>query len=171
MKEMPPANTKKVRKAATRFAYPKGSTANLQWTAKGRKLARQMDEFAAKRLLPSLQARAGWDPFAREYRSVNVSFRDACVYLVAWLEFERESVGAEFPFARLYPVRGGGYNLCVRRLSDWMRAEHFYPNRAFDMFFFEAPSAKYWTKIAVHKTFEECVELLEGALPLIGREP
>jgi hypothetical protein len=91
---------------------------------------------------------------------VDTKFEDACVYLVAWLEYEAEFGGAEFPFARLYPVRDGGYNLSVWRLIDWTRAENSSVTSVDQMFFLQAPSAKFWSKTATHKTFEECIDLL-----------
>ena len=107
-----------------------------------------------------LQSRTHADPAASKYRCVDAKFLDACVYLVAWLEYEREFGGAEFPFARLHPVVGGRYNLSVRRLIDWGRAENYSVSSVDQMSFLQAPSAKFWTKIATHKTFEECIDLL-----------
>jgi hypothetical protein len=46
-------------------------------------------------------------------------------------------------------------------LIDWARAENFTVTSVDQMFFMEAPSAKFWSKIATHKTFEECIELLD----------
>lgn len=151
---------KPVPPAVTRFAYPKGSSLDIQFSRKGRKLAEEMRQYAAERLLPKLRSRTDSDPRASKYCTVDAKFLDACVYLVAWLEYEGEFGGAEFPFARLYPVQGGRYNLCVRRLIDWTKAEQFTVTSVDQMFFLQAPSSKFWSKIATHKTFEECIDLL-----------
>jgi hypothetical protein len=116
--------------------------------------------FASERLLPKLQARTDDNPRSSKYRSVDLRFQDACVYLVAWLDYEGEFGGTEFPFARLYLVAGGRYNLPVRRLIDWSRAEDFSVTSVDQMFFLQAPSAEFWTKVARHKTFEDCIDLL-----------
>ncbi|MFO1498221.1 MAG: hypothetical protein U1G07_07495 [Verrucomicrobiota bacterium] len=55
---------------------------------------------------------------------------------MAWLQYEGEFGGAEFPFALLYPVRGSRYNLCIRRLVDWVNAENFTVTSVDQMFFF-----------------------------------
>jgi hypothetical protein len=151
---------KRVPSNAKRFAYPKGSSIDIRWSRKGRRLADEMSQYAAERLLPKLKARTESDPGASKYCSVDAKFLDACVYLVTWLEYEGEFGGAEFPFARLYPVQGGCYNLSVRRLVDWTRAENYSVTSVDQMFFFQAPSAKFWSKVATHKTFEECIDLL-----------
>ena len=151
---------KAVPPTVTRFAYPKRSSIDIRFSRKGRKLAEEMSQYAADRLLPKLQARTESDPRASMYFSVDAKFLDACIYLVAWLEYEGEFGGAEFPFARLYPVRGSCYNLCIRRLIDWTKAENFTVTSVDQTFFFQAPSSKFWSKIATHQTFEKCIDLL-----------
>ncbi len=151
---------KKAQAADTAFAYPKRSTSDLRFSRKGKLLADAMSQYAEERLLPKLQKRTQSNPEASKYCSVQAQFLDACVYLTAWLEYEGEFGGAEFPFARLYPVEGGRYNLCVRRLIDWARAENYSVTSVDQMFFLQAPRAKFWSKISTHKTSEECIDLL-----------
>lgn len=151
---------KSVPASATRFAYPKASARALRLSRRAHKLADEMSRYAAERLLPKLQARTESDPRSSKYRSVDAKFADACVYLVAWIEYEGEFGGAEFPFARLYPVRESRYNLSIRRLIDWTRAENYSVTSVDQMFFLQAPTAKFWSKLATHKTFEECIDML-----------
>jgi hypothetical protein len=147
--------------ASTRFAYPKGkSTINLRFSRKGQKLVDAMRDYAEPRLLPKLQARTANRPDCNRYDAVDAEFLDACIYLLAWLGYGKIAGIAEFPFARLYPVKGGRYNLSVRRLIDWSRAEDEPLMVVSDMFWNLAPNAKHWVKIATHKTFEECIDLL-----------
>jgi hypothetical protein len=147
--------------AETQFAYPRNaSTCNLRFSRKGQKLADAMSAWAEPRLLPKLQARTGHRPEASQYTAVAAVFLDACVYLHAWLEHPDEFGAAEFPFARLYPVKGSRYNLSVRRLIDWSRAEDYSVSSVDQLFFMQAPKAKFWIKVATHKTFEECIDLL-----------
>ena len=87
---------KAVSPIVTRFAYPRGSSIDIRFSRKGRKLAEEMSRYAADRLLPKLQTRTESDPRANKYCSVDAKFLDACVYLVAWLEYEGEFGGAEF---------------------------------------------------------------------------
>jgi hypothetical protein len=147
--------------AQTQFAYPRNaSTLDLRFSRKGRKLAAAMSAWAEPRLLPKLQARTENRPEASQYTALAAVFLDACVYLHAWLEHPDEFGAAEFPFARLYPVKGGRYNLSVRRLIDWSRAEDYSVPSVDQLFFMQAPNAKFWVKVAAHKTFEECIDLL-----------
>jgi hypothetical protein len=159
---LPPAGKSKTAdRVQTRFAYPKGATtSDLRWSRKGRKLNDAMREYATPRLLPKLQARTADRPDCNRYDDLDVEFLDACVYLRAWLGYGDHCGMAEFPFARLYPVQGGRYNLSLRRLIDWARAEDEPLQAVLDKFWFQAPNAKFWVKIATHKTFEECIDLL-----------
>lgn len=148
-------------KAQTQFAYPRSAnTCDLRFSRKGQKLADAMTAWAEPRLLPKLQARTCDRPESSQYTDVAAVFLDACVYLHAFLEHPDEFGAAEFPFARLYPVKGGRYNLSVRRLIDWSRAEDYSVMSVDQLFFMQAPNAKFWVKVATHKTFEECIDLL-----------
>jgi hypothetical protein len=153
--DAPPVRT------ATQFAYPSGANGcDLRFSRKGRRLSAAMRDYAEPRLLPKLQARTADQPDCNRYDAVDVEFLDACVYLRAWLGYGDVSGIAEFPFARLYPVKGGRYNLSVRRLIDWSRAEDAPVHVVADLFWNLAPNAKHWVKIATHKAFEECIGLL-----------
>ena len=59
-----------------------------------------------------------------------------------------------------HPNRVSHALMRVRRLYDWSRAEDAPLMAVFDLFWNLAPNAKYWVKIARHKTFEECIDLL-----------
>lgn len=144
----------------TQFPYPRGiNSGELKFSRKGRKLAAAMEAYAAARLLPKLKART--DRFGgNRYDCLTADCMDACVYLHAWLGAGDHCGIAEFPFARLYPVKGGLYNVSVRRLIDWERVEDSPIWVAQDLFWNQAPNAKFWVKIAHHKTFEEAVEAL-----------
>ena len=145
----------------TQFAYPRGwNSGDLRFSRKGKQLAEAMAFYAQSRLLPKLQARTAESPGCNHYDDVDVDFQDACVYLRAWLGHEDFYGGAEFPFARLYPVKGGRYNVSIRRLVDWSRVEDGPLWQVQDLFWNQAPNAKFWVKIATHKTFEECIDLL-----------
>jgi hypothetical protein len=144
----------------TEFPYPRGiNSCELKFSRKGRKLAAAMEAYAGARLLPKLKARTNHTNGIR-YDALSVDFMDACVYLKAWLGAGDRCGIAEFPFARLYPVTGGLYNVSVRRLIDWERVEDSPIWVAKDLFWNQAPNAKFWVKIAHHKTFEEAVEAL-----------
>ncbi len=119
-----------------------------------------MRAYAKPRLLPKLQARTASMPECNRYDDLSVEFMDACVYLHAWLGYGNVLGIAEFPFARLYPVTGGLYNVSIRRLVDWSRIEEYPIHTVQDLFWNQAPSAKFWFKVAEHKTFEESITLL-----------
>lgn len=136
------------------------SSLDLSFSRNGRKLAAAMSAYAMPRLLPKLQARTNSLSGCNRYDDLSVDFKDACVYLYAWLGYGRVRGMVQFPFARLYPVKGGLYNVSVRRLLDWSRAEDARLDVIFNSFVFQAPSAKFWVKIGEHKTFEECIDLL-----------
>lgn len=140
----------------TQFPHPRGiNSCHLRLSRKGKKLAEAMSAYANSRLLPKLQARTDHHPECNGYVCVDADFRDACVYLLAWLRHQEVRGGAEFPFARLYPVKGGLYNPSVRRLIDWSRVEDNPIWAVQDLFWNQAPNAKFWVKLATHKTFEE----------------
>ena len=114
-KKAPPRPT-----ARRPFAYPKGwNSTELLFSRKGRKLAESMEAYAEPRLLPKLEARAERS-FGNRVEDFPVVFRDASIYFTAWLG---DGGMVEFPFAWLYPDRRGLYNLSIRRLLDWSRAE------------------------------------------------
>jgi hypothetical protein len=119
-----------------------------------------MCAYAESRLLPKLQARTASRPECNRYDGLSVEFMDACVYLHAWLGYGGTAGIAEFPFARLYPVSGGLYNVSIRRLVDWSRVEDYPLYAIQDLFWNQAPSAKFWFKIAEHATFEESIARL-----------
>lgn len=157
----PAAQRRRVPKAQTQLAYPTGiNCTDLRFSRKGRKLADAMREYAKPRLLPKLHARTAHRPECNRHDDLDVLFADACVYLRSWLGCGEACGIAEFSFARFYPVTGGLYNLSVRRLYDWSRAEDAPLMAVFGLFWNLAPNAKHWVKIAKHKTFEECIELL-----------
>src|SRR4030067_911799 len=122
-----------------------------------------LNHYASPRLPPKLQARTASSPGCNRYDGLNVEFMDACVYLHAWLGYGDIHGVAEFPFARLYPVKGGLYNPSVRRLTDWVLVEDNPIRAVQNLFWNQAPNAKFWVKIATHKTFEECIDLLVNA--------
>jgi hypothetical protein len=144
----------------TQFAYPHGvNSCALSFSRKGQKLAEAMQAFAAPLLLPKLNARAGRTGGNR-YDDLTIAFMDACVYLHAWLGDGDHCGVVEFPFARLYPIKGGLYNLSIRRLIDWSRVEDAPVFAVQGLFWNQAPNAKFWVKIAEHKTFEESMDIL-----------
>lgn len=119
-----------------------------------------MENYVKPRILPKLQSRTDSQSGCNRHDGVTVDFRDACVYLEAWLGDKHVSGIAQFPFARLYPVKGGLYNLSIRRLIDWSLVEDNPIWAIQDMFWNQAPNAKFWVTVANHRTFEECIELL-----------
>lgn len=143
----------------TQFAYPKDiKGCDIKWSRKGRKLMEAMNAYVEPRLLPKLQARTAGRPDCNRHDAIDVEFLDACIYLRSWLGYGESCGIAEFPFARLYPVAGRRYNLWVRRLIDWSRAEDDPIGAVFNAFWFQAPNAKFWVRLATHKTFEEWIE-------------
>lgn len=144
----------------TAFPYPRGTNScDLKYSKKGRKLADAMRAYAKPRLLPKLQARTARNGGNR-YDDISIEIMDACVYLHAWLGDGDVCGIAEFPFARLYPVKGGLYNVSVRRLIDWPLIEDNPIWAVQDFFWNQAPRAKFWVKIATHLTFEESIDAL-----------
>jgi hypothetical protein len=120
-----------------------------------------LGHYASERLLPKLKARAQRNRSANQYTGVNARVSDA-VYLEAILTNETEWGGFGFDFARLVPANSGLYNLSIRRLEDWNRAERETVAVASEYFISTAicPRASDWVQIARGKTFEECVEVL-----------
>lgn len=145
----------------TQFPYPRGiNSCKLKLSRRGRKLAEAMEAYAKPRLMPKLEARTASRPGCNRYDDLSIEFMDACAYLHAWLGDGDICGIAELPIARLYPVKGGLYNLSVRRLLDWSRVEDNPIWAVQDLFWNQAPNAKFWVKVATHKTFEECIDLL-----------
>jgi hypothetical protein len=120
-----------------------------------------LGHYASERLLPKLKARATRNRSANQYTGVNVRLSDA-VYLEAIMTNDVEWGGFGFDFARLVPGSSGLYNLSIRRLEDWDRAEQNTVAAASEYFIGTAvcPRAADWIPIARGKTFQECVELL-----------
>ena len=125
------------------------------------KLKSALGHYASERLLPKLKARAKRSRSANQYTGINARLSDA-VYLEAILTNEIEWGGFGFDFARLVPASSGLYNLSIRRLEDWRKAEQDSVASASEYFIGTAicPRASDWIPIARGKTFEECVELL-----------
>jgi hypothetical protein len=119
-------------------------------------------DYVTERLLPKLQARTAGEADANQYTGINVRLADGNLYLEAILTNSIEWGGLGFDFACLYPVKGGLYNLSVRRMDDWAKAERgtvasasvYLKGTA------EAVRATDWTKIACGKSFEDCIDLL-----------
>jgi hypothetical protein len=118
---------------------------------------------AAERLLPKLQTRTAGRPEANQYTGINARVGDHAVYLEAIITNNTEWGGFGFDFARLVPSNGGLYNLSLRKLEDWTRAECSTVAAASNYFFAGSiyPRASDWILIARGKTFEHCVDLIE----------
>jgi hypothetical protein len=119
-------------------------------------------DYAVKRLLPRLQARTAGYPDSNIYTGLNVRLTDNAIYLEAILTNTTEWGGFGFDFARLSRAKNGLYNLAVRRVEDWSKAEQETVAAASNYFMETVicPRARDWVGIARAKTFEECVELL-----------
>jgi hypothetical protein len=120
-------------------------------------------EYASALLLPRLQARTAAASSSNRYTGLSVRVSRNVVYLEAVLTNDTEWGGFLFDFARLQPVKGGRYNLSIRRSPDWVRAEQSSIGEAALYFTSSAlqPRAVDWVKVGRQKTFEECVLLLE----------
>jgi len=116
-------------------------------------------DFAAEALLPKLQSRTVGSE-GNQYTGVNVRVADDVVYLEAILTNSTEWGGFGFDFARLIPVKGGLYNLSLRRGDDWKRAEQSTVAAASNYFINTAisPRASDWIQVTRGKSFEECIE-------------
>jgi hypothetical protein len=119
-------------------------------------------DFASEALLPKLRARTSKMMEANQYSGVNVRVAGDIVYLEAILTNATEWGGFGFDFARLLPVKGGTYNVSVRRCEDWERAEHSTVACASNYFLVTAmsPRASDWIQLASARTFEECIAIL-----------
>ena len=120
-------------------------------------------EYATRVLLTKLQRRTEDHFGSNQYTGINVRLADGSVYLEAILTNDVEWGGFGFDFARLIPVKADLYNLAIRRLEDWVKAEQATVASASSYFTATAmsPRATDWIQIARRKTFEECVEFLE----------
>jgi len=119
-------------------------------------------EYASRRLLPKLQARTAGDSTGNQYTGINVRLAHGAVFLEAILVNNTEWGGFGFDFARLTPIKGDLYNLAVRRMEDWSKADCGTVASAGSYFMGTAmsPRASDWVQIGRGKSFEECVELL-----------
>jgi hypothetical protein len=126
-----------------------------------------LGDFASEALLPRLQSRTARGD-TNQYTGVNVRVVDEVVYLEAILTNSTEWGGFGFDFARLVPVKGGLYNLSMRRGEDWKRAEQSTVAAASNYFINTAisPRASDWIQITRGKTFEQCIEYLLRELGL-----
>ena len=106
-------------------------------------------DFASEALLPKLQSRTVGRSEGNQYTGVNVRVADDVVYLEAILTNSTEWGGFGFDFARLIPVRGGLYNLSLRRGDDWKRAEQSTVAAASNYFINTAinPRASDWIQV------------------------
>jgi hypothetical protein len=116
-------------------------------------------DYATEALLPKLRARTSRAPDVNQYTGISVRVADDVVYLEAILTNATEWGGFGFDFARLIPVKGGLYNLSLRRSEDWKRAEESTVAAASNYFINTAisPRAIDWIQITRGKTFEECI--------------
>jgi hypothetical protein len=121
-----------------------------------------LSDFASEALLPKLRTRTAHGTEGNQYTGINVRVADDVVYLEAILTNSTEWGGFGFDFARLVPVKGGLYNLSIRRGEDWKRAEQSTVAAASNYFINTAitPRAVDWVQIARGKTFEECIDYL-----------
>lgn len=119
-------------------------------------------DFASEALLPKLQTRTSTIIEANQYTGINVRVADDIVYLEAILTNATEWGGFGFDFARLIPVKGGIYNLSLRRREDWERAELSTVASASNHFLVTAmsPRTSDWVPLARGRTFEECIAIL-----------
>jgi hypothetical protein len=119
-------------------------------------------DYATQALLPKLRSRTSRAPDANQYTGISVRVADDVVYLEAIITNATEWGGFGFDFARFIPVKGGLYNLSLRRGEDWRRAEESTVAAASNYFINTAisPRAVDWIQITRGKTFEECVECL-----------
>jgi hypothetical protein len=125
-------------------------------------------DFASAALLPRLQSRTAGASEANQYTGINVRVADEVVYLEAILTNSTEWGGFGFDFARLVPVKGGLYNLSLRRAEDWQRAEQSTVAAASNYFINTAisPRAGDWLQITRGKTFQQCIDYLLRELSL-----
>jgi len=119
-------------------------------------------DYATEALLPRLRSRTSRAPDANQYTGISIRVADDVVYLEAILTNATDWGGFGFDFARLIPVKGGLYNLSLRREEDWIRAEQSTVAAASNYFINTAisPRAVDWIQITRGKTFEECIRYL-----------
>jgi len=119
-------------------------------------------DYASEALLPSLRSRTSRAADANQYSGISVRIADDVVYLEAILTNATEWGGFGFDFARFIPVKGGLYNLSLRRGEDWRRAEQSTVAAASNYFINTAisPRAADWIQITRGKAFEECIRCL-----------
>jgi len=119
-------------------------------------------DYATQTLLPKLRSRTSRAPDVNQYTGISVRVADDVVYLEAIITNATEWGGFGFDFARFIPVKGGLYNLSLRRGEDWKRAEQSTVAAASNYFINTAisPRAVDWIQITRGKTFEECVDCL-----------
>jgi hypothetical protein len=119
-------------------------------------------DYAAEALLPRLRSRTSRASDANQYTGISVRVADDVVYLEAILTNATEWGGFGFDFARFIPVKGGLYNLSVRRGEDWQRAEQSTVAAASNYFINTAisPRAVDWIQITRGKSFEDCIHSL-----------
>ena len=122
-------------------------------------------QYASERLLPILKARAQRNESANQYTGINARVSDA-IYLEAILTNEVEWGGFGFDFARLVPANSSLYNLSIRRLDDWKKAEQSTVAAASEYFIGTAicPRALDWIPLVRGKTFEECIEMISESI-------
>ena len=143
--------------ASTSFNYKKVRP----FSAAEFKFKSNLAHFASERLLPKLRARNSRDLDRNRYTGISVRLANA-IYLEAVLINETAWGGFGFDFARLLPANDKLYNLSLRRLEDWEKAEcdpvalasEYFMGRAF------CPRATDWIQIARGRTFEECIDVL-----------
>jgi len=82
-----------------------------------------LSDYSSQALLPKLRSRTSRAADANQYTGISVRVADDVVYLEAILTNATEWGGFGFDFARFIPVKGGLYNLSLRRGEDWKRAE------------------------------------------------
>jgi hypothetical protein len=121
-----------------------------------------LGEYASKRLLPKLRPRTTGQPGANQYTGINARVGSNAVYLEAILTNDTEWGGFGFDFARLVAANSGLYNLSLRKLQDWDRAERSSVAAASNYFLGGSiyPRASDWELIARGKTFQQCVEVI-----------
>jgi hypothetical protein len=119
-------------------------------------------EYASEALLRKLRSRTSRAADANQYTGISVRVADDVVYLEAILTNATEWGGFGFDFARLIPVKGGLYNLSLRRGEDWIRAEQSTVAAASNYFINTAisPRAVDWIQITRGKTFQQCIDSL-----------
>src|SRR6266481_482282 len=119
-------------------------------------------DYATEALLPRLRSRTSRAPDANQYTGISIRVADDVIYSEAILTNATEWGGFGFDFARFIPVKGGLYNLSLRREEDWIRAEQSTVAAASNYFINTAisPRAVDWIQITRGKTFEECIRYL-----------